>query len=58
MTISMLAFSVGLSIDAIALYLSIFEILVEVSSLQNNNDFWFGGACGAKNHGKDQLDES
>ena len=23
--------------------------------MQNNNDFWLGGVCGAKNHGEDQL---
>ena len=23
--------------------------------MQNNNDFWLGGACGAKGHGKHQL---
>ena len=29
--------------------------MIEVSKMQNNNDFWLGGACRAKNHGKDQL---
>ncbi len=58
MTISMLALCVGLSIDALALYISFLEITIEVSKLQNNNDFWLGGVCGAKNHGKDQLVET
>ena len=53
--IGMLAFSVGISIDAIALYTVVFEIMLEVIKMQNNNDFWLGGACGAKNHGKYQL---
>ncbi|MGN1026803.1 MAG: hypothetical protein ACI4P4_10410, partial [Faecousia sp.] len=51
-TISMLALCVGLSINALALYVAFIEIILEVSNLQNNNDFWLGGACGAKNHGK------
>ena len=55
MTISMLALCVGFSIDALALYVAILEITIEVSKLQNNNDFWLGGVCGAKNHGNDQL---
>jgi len=52
----MLALCVGFSIDALALYVAILEIMIEVSKLQNNNDFWLGGVCGgAKNHGKYQL---
>jgi hypothetical protein len=54
----MLALCVGFSIDALALYVAIIQIIIEVSSLQNNNDFWLGGVCGAKNHGKDQLVET
>ena len=55
MTIGILAICVGFSIDALALYISIIELMIEVSKMQNNNDFWLGGACGAKNHGKNQL---
>lgn len=54
MLIGLLALSVGISIDAVALYLSILEFL-EVKTMQNNNDFGLGGACGAKNHGIYQL---
>ena len=57
-TISILALCVGFSIDALALYVAIIQIMLEVRNLQNNNDFWLGGACGAKNHGKDQLVET
>ena len=51
MIIGLLALCVGVSIDAVALYISFLEFM-EVKNLQNNNDFWKGGACGAKNHGK------
>jgi len=51
----MLALCVDISIDATALYTTVFQFMLEVIKLQNNNDFWLGGACGAKNHGKYQL---
>ncbi len=54
MIIGLLALSVGMSIDAVALYISILEFL-EVKTMQNTMDFWLGGACGAKNHGIYQL---
>jgi len=53
--IAMLALCVDISIDATALYTTVFQFMLEVIKLQNNNDFWLGGACGAKNHGKYQL---
>ena len=55
MTIVLLALCVGASIDVVALYISLLEFVEVKKLMQNNNDFWLGGACGAKGHGNHQL---
>ena len=51
----LLAVSVGLPIDVCSLIVSLFQLFNEVTkevsnNMQNNNDFWLGGVCEAKNH--------
>ena len=55
MTIALLALCVGDSIDVVALFITLLEFAEVKKVMQNNNDFWFRGACGAKGHGNHQL---
>ena len=50
MLIALFALLLGVSIDAVALYISILDFMEVKTAVKKDNDFWADGACGAKNH--------